>query len=176
MGNAVWWLGSAGVLGVLVASLLVLRSEDVETARVPGPVATPTVAVSATQRAEPPVQESPAEPARPPESKRVARPARRAVSERVPRSTPSYSQAELALLRPARQLLAVKPARSLELASEHEQRFPRGLFSEERAVIRIEALARLGQAAAAAQAARAFRKQHPTLSYLARVNEIVAQP
>lgn len=175
--SALWWLASLGLLGGVLAGLEVLRPAVVETEREPAPA---SVDFAETQRAAPHVNEVLPEPASSPPAqpkKPTMRTARRAVRERVDlAATPADPQAELALLRPARQLLAVKPARSLELAGEHEQRFPQGLFSEERAVIRIEALTRLGQRPAAELAARAFRVLHPTSTYLVRVNEIVAQP
>jgi len=178
--NVLWWLASAGLLAVVLAGLPSLRPAVVEMERKPDPARSAPAPVTRTQGPEPHVQETQSERSIEPTElppTRVASPARRVVRERnEPATTPSDPQAELALLRPARQLLAVKPARSLALAVEHEQRFPQGLFSEERTVIRIETLARLGRRPAAVQAARAFRKLHPTSTYLARVNEIVAPP
>jgi hypothetical protein len=81
--------------------------------------------------------------------------------------------AELALLSPARAVLAIDPARALALSDEHERRFPGGVFKEERAFLRIEALVRLGRRNLAEEAARRFRRAYPQSSYGERLTQVL---
>jgi hypothetical protein len=80
--------------------------------------------------------------------------------------------AELSLLSPARQLMATHPARALALTDEHAQRFPHGVFAEERAFLRIEALLRLGRTEPASREAERFRRQYPRSTYLERLRQL----
>lgn len=68
---------------------------------------------------------------------------------------------EAALLEQARRALAADPARALALTRQHQQRFPNGVLNQEREVIAIEALRRLGKASEAGDRAGAFEKQFP---------------
>jgi hypothetical protein len=81
---------------------------------------------------------------------------------------------ELRLLTPARQLLATETTRALALADEHARRFPHGVFAEERAFLRIEALLRLSRRQAAEAEAQRFRHLHPQSTYLERLNQLLA--
>jgi hypothetical protein len=83
---------------------------------------------------------------------------------------------ELALLVPARRLLAVDAARALVLADQHAARFPLGAFAEERDFLRIEALLRLGRRAEAEGRAKAFRGAHAGSAYLERIALLLATP
>ena len=74
-----------------------------------------------------------------------------------PRAQPN----EAALLEQARRALAADPARALALTRQHQQRFPTGVLNQEREVIAIEALRRLGKANEAGDRAGAFEKQFP---------------
>jgi hypothetical protein len=77
---------------------------------------------------------------------------------------------ELALLGPAQRSLPRDPARALELVRDHERAFPRGRLREEREVIAIEALARLGQASAAQARYERFERQFPESVHRARLS------
>jgi hypothetical protein len=68
--------------------------------------------------------------------------------------------AELVLLDRARRVMAKDPARALALAGEHARDYAAGQFAEERELLAIEALARLGRRAAAERRAQAFRRTH----------------
>lgn len=67
---------------------------------------------------------------------------------------------EAALLERARAALREHPARALALTREHQRRFPHGALREEREVIAIEALERLGQHRAAGDEAGGFEKRY----------------
>lgn len=85
-----------------------------------------------------------------------------ASAARVPSSAAAD---ELALVRQARASLESHPDRALSVARDHEQRFPHGQFAQERDVIIATALRRLGRAAEAEQAAKAFRARYPNSPY-----------
>jgi hypothetical protein len=63
---------------------------------------------------------------------------------------------EAQLLERAQAALVRRPAEALRLTREHEARFPRGVLVQEREVIAIEALERLGRVGAAKARAAAF--------------------
>jgi hypothetical protein len=86
----------------------------------------------------------------------------------------SDPSAELALLRRARRALAVTPHRALALAAEHSDKYPRGVFAEERELIAIEALAVIDRAAAKARA-RTFALDHPHSVHAARIQVLLAE-
>lgn len=86
----------------------------------------------------------------------------------VPDSTPT----ELELVRTAMRALATSPAAALEATELHATRFPRGAMSDEREVIAIDALMRLGrrdEAHARAARFRAMRSDSPSLRRLDRI-------
>jgi Tfp pilus assembly protein PilF len=67
----------------------------------------------------------------------------------------------------------VRPERALTLANEHASSYPRGTFAQERDMLRIEALTRLGERESAARYARAFRKQYPDSAHLQRLDALL---
>jgi hypothetical protein len=92
-----------------------------------------------------------------------------------PPATPSAAAppGETALLRDARLALNSDPARALALTEQHRREYPNGGFSQEREVIAITALARLGRTSEARSRADRFRSAHPTSPYIERVNRAV---
>lgn len=79
---------------------------------------------------------------------------------------------EVALLSKAQTALSRgKPQEALEALSEHAQRFPRGVLSEERAATRARTLCALGRTQEAATALKAMEKLNPSSAYLARARE-----
>lgn len=66
---------------------------------------------------------------------------------------------EAQLLERAQAALARRPSEALRLTREHEARFPRGALVQEREVIAIEALERLGRAGAAKARAEVFERR-----------------
>jgi hypothetical protein len=78
---------------------------------------------------------------------------------------------EAALLFGARKALASQPSAALRLLDLHAARFPDGLLTPEREVLRIEALRRLGRTAEADQRLRAFQKRYPDSIHLRRLQD-----
>jgi hypothetical protein len=69
------------------------------------------------------------------------------------------------LLERARQALATDPSRALALAQQHERLFPNGVLRQEREVIAIEALRRLGRSTQASERANQFETQYPASAH-----------
>jgi hypothetical protein len=88
-----------------------------------------------------------------PEPPAPARP-RASVSPRAP-----AAGSEAQLLARAQAALARRPAEALRLTRQHEARFPRGALAQEREVIAIDALERLGRVGAAKARAAAFERR-----------------
>lgn len=106
----------------------------------------------------------PAAPALPPVSAVAAEPApaESATPSALPQKiSPPAGPSEADLLEEARALLARDPARALARANQTAARYPRGVLVQEREVIAIQALRRLGRDAEAERRARAFAKAFP---------------
>jgi hypothetical protein len=73
----------------------------------------------------------------------------------------SAAELEVELLERARGALKSNPAHALSLTSEHKLRFPGGALAQEREVIAIEALKRLGRSDQASLRADEFAKNYP---------------
>jgi hypothetical protein len=91
----------------------------------------------------------------------------------VAKQTPSTRAAndEAALLLSARAALRNDPATALRLTKEHARRYPNGSLNQEREVIAIEALRRLGQIEAAQKRGAAFEKQYPGSAHRSKVEQ-----
>jgi hypothetical protein len=74
-------------------------------------------------------------------------------------------ESEAAFLERARATLATSPARALSLANLHRSRYPSGVLAQEREVIAIEALKRLGRADEAARRSGDFTNRYPGSAY-----------
>jgi hypothetical protein len=85
-------------------------------------------------------------------------------------------QSEIALLRDARATLPVDPAEALAITERHRAAFPRGSLGQEREIIAITALVKLGRADAARQRAEGFRKAYPHSAYLVQLERILPKP
>jgi hypothetical protein len=77
----------------------------------------------------------------------------------------SSTQAEAALLEKARGELVSDPAQALAATQEHARRFPHGLLTQEREVIAISALRRLGRTAQADARAARFDARYPNSAH-----------
>ncbi|MEM9073534.1 MAG: hypothetical protein AAGE52_33900 [Myxococcota bacterium] len=82
---------------------------------------------------------------------------------------------ELALLDRARALLRRSPGDALQLANAHQASFPRGSFAEERELIAVEALVRLGRRPDAEARSQRFRRRWPSSVHASRISAILAQ-
>ena len=96
----------------------------------------------------------------PPSSETAPSTARPAIA---PPFRPAESEAEF--LERARGALGQSPAAALSLANQHRARFPAGVLAEEREVIAIEALKRLGRTAEAERRIEAFARRFPGSAY-----------
>lgn len=89
-------------------------------------------------------------------------------------SPPAQAPAEeLALLTRARSLLVTASDAALSLTEEHRTRFPRGTFVEERELIAVEALARLGRAEEAVARGKAFLARYARSAHAERMRVIL---
>jgi hypothetical protein len=77
---------------------------------------------------------------------------------------------EVALLARARSALATDPAEALALTGEHERTFSRGALAQEREVIAIDALLRLGRRAEARARVDRFHRLYPESTHGRRVD------
>ena len=82
---------------------------------------------------------------------------------------------EAELLQKAQALLSEDPSQALALTREHERRFQRGALAQEREVIAIEALKRLGREQAASDRAAEFERRYSGSVHQSRVRRPAAQ-
>ncbi|HEY3498803.1 MAG TPA: hypothetical protein VGK73_29130 [Polyangiaceae bacterium] len=115
----------------------------------PPPVATPAPAETSATPAAP---SAPAAPAAPSASAR----AEAGCAVKRPSGIP-----EDQLLEQARSALRSNPAQALSLARQHQLDFPHGALAQEREVIAIEALRRLGRTEEAARRTERFERLYP---------------
>lgn len=112
----------------------------------------------------------------------TAAPKPRAVaSDSANRGTPERGSAntaapELLLVRRAQDALATDPARALSLADEHAGLFPRGELTQEREVVAVEALSKLGRKHDALVRARALLRRFPRTPYVAHLEKALGEP
>lgn len=165
-------LGGLGIAaaGVAVALLVATPDDPVPPRPRPAPVAEAPV-----EAPPPPVPEGldvpeddvPEDVEPPPE---LARP------RASPRPAPTFEvdpAAELALLRRSQDTLRTDPAGALALTAEHERRFGLGTLGQEREVVAIDALHRLGRDDAARARAASFRERWPRSAHLRRIDVIL---
>lgn len=108
---------------------------------------------------------------------------RRAPLEQTPRPREGTAAAdeaperipELALLEQAQDALGRAPAESLALADRHARDYPQGALAQEREVVAVDALLRLGRRAAAEARADRFRTANPGSSQLRRIDRLLAR-
>jgi hypothetical protein len=81
----------------------------------------------------------------------------------APPFRPAETEAEF--LERARGALGQSPSAALSLANQHRARYPSGVLAEEREVIAIEALKRLGRSAEAERRVEAFSRRYPGSAY-----------
>ncbi len=86
---------------------------------------------------------------------------------------PMHTESEVALLSRAQAALAGNPSQALSIAGEHEHRFPSGTFAQEREVIVIQALVRLGRTLEARTRAEHFHMLFPGSAHGRRVDVLV---
>jgi hypothetical protein len=85
------------------------------------------------------------------------------------------AQSEATVLEEARRTLTTNPAQSLALTQRHAAQFPHGLLSQEREVIAISALRRLGRTTEAEARAARFDALYPKSAHQHAVDSPAAQ-
>jgi len=83
---------------------------------------------------------------------------------------------EYELVQEAQAALASDPNRALSLTSELARTYPKGELVQEREVIAVEALARLGRSEEASRRAQAFVRRFPETPYAARLEIAIGRP
>jgi hypothetical protein len=79
------------------------------------------------------------------------------------------------LLHRAQDSLESNPAQTLALCAEHARRFPSGAFTQEREVLAIDALLRLGRRSEAQARAERFIKANPASAHKRRIDELLGR-
>jgi hypothetical protein len=88
------------------------------------------------------------------------------------RDVRSSGLSEAALLDAARAAVKADPARALTLTQEFGKRFPKSVLTQEREVIAIEALVRLGRTSAAKARADAFARIFPGSAHQQKIDQL----
>ena len=114
----------------------------------------------------PPVTQTP-----PPEAKAPEREATPPAPAKVEKpSVKASGPSEAELLENARRKLSSDPSGALELVQQHRARFRGGVLAQEREVIAIEALRRLGRTAEADARAEAFDRAFPNSAHRRKID------
>lgn len=80
---------------------------------------------------------------------------------------------ELELLREAHRLQTTDPGAALGVVARHSRLFPAGILAQERELVAVDALMRLGRSEAARVRAAAFLRQYPGSVHALRIQELV---
>jgi hypothetical protein len=91
------------------------------------------------------------------------------------KSAPAEALDEITLLKEARANLSTNPSQALAFTEQHRSDFPRSTMVQEREVIAIAALVRLGNTAAAHERANRFRKAYPQSAYLKQIDRALGE-
>ncbi len=89
--------------------------------------------------------------------------------------SPPRELAEIALLQSAQRALSSDPRGALDFIARHARAYPKGDFAEERDVLRIDALARLGRKDEALSRAADHQRRYPHSAHRPRVEAILAK-
>lgn len=161
-------LATVVVLGAIVGgSYYFTRSND------PAPVPS---AAEASPQPNTPVAETPREANPPPVNpteqaslEEEATPLPPPAEHKAPSAAKATSD-ELPLLQRARSALKSDPNKALSLVRRHAQEFPKSQFTQEREVIRIEALRKLGRNDEADRAGEDFNRRFPGSAHESKLN------
>jgi hypothetical protein len=102
-------------------------------------------------------------------------PAAVVVAESPPPAQAPPGESELALLDRARTRVGSDPAGAMRALDEHRARFPNGTFAQEREVLAIETLVRLGRRQEAKARADAFGRAFPTSAHRRRIAVLLGE-
>lgn len=82
-------------------------------------------------------------------------------------------ESELGLLKRAQWALATNPGLALDIAATHARRFPSGALAQEREVIAVDALMRLGRTSEASRRGTAFQTRYPASAHARRIQVLL---
>jgi hypothetical protein len=82
---------------------------------------------------------------------------------------------EASLIDQAHRFLPQAPKRALAMTEKHRKLYPTGILSQEREVIAIEALKRIGESQAAEQRAKSFREEQPHSIHESRLRSVLGE-
>jgi hypothetical protein len=88
---------------------------------------------------------------------------------------PTTAPPEMTLLREAQENVGSSPATTLARCDEHARAYPKGSMAQEREVLAIDALLRLGRRAEAEQRAARFEATYPGSAYSRRITSLLAR-
>lgn len=166
-------LGALAIGGVVVAAIVLANPVEVVTTPPPveeEPATQPAPAVQPEPAPEPPVQPVAAQPEPSPEPQVTpTEPAKPTPAKADPKP-----QEEFELLLKARRALTKTPADALRLTKQHRRKFPKSALGEEREVIAIQALAKMGRAADARRRGEKFLAKHKGSSHRPAVENALA--
>lgn len=167
LGGALWWALRPAPMPSVPAS----------PTTVPG--RTPAVVESPPQaEAVPPPPVAPA-PHAPPASRSAPRrvgPKANAENARAATQPAEAPPSEWQLVRQAREALVSDPDASLRLTDEHARRYPHGALAQEREVIAVDALVRLGRRDDAKARADVLLRRFPQTAHRAHIESLLARP
>jgi hypothetical protein len=162
-GAAAKALGVGVAVVALVGGAWLLTRPDPVTAPSDSPPAAQAPAVSRSEPAATPNEPTPL-----PSAVESAAPPAKGQAPEGGRSHAS-GPSESALLAQAQAALRSNPQRALALTREHKRRFPSGALAQEREVIAIEALNRIGDGDAARKRAKEFETSYPGSAHRRKV-------
>lgn len=146
------------------------RASGSTAAEIAAPRSTPRAALSETRLAPTATPEATNNAAPAPVALRSTSAPRAQASALAPRPSAELPRpSEVELVGQAGRILKADPTRALALTNQHRQLYPVGALSEEREVIAIEALARLGALEAARTRAEQFISSFPRSAHFPRV-------
>jgi hypothetical protein len=154
--------GAVVAAGALAVAAVVVSQPEPESA--PPPLATLPVEPPSIAPAP-----APTEPTAEPEAIASAAPPAEPIA---PRPAPP---SETELLDAAQRALGGDPAMALRLCGDHARHHPGGALAQEREVIAIDALVRLGRRGEAEARAARFRQQHPGSGHLRRLDVLLGK-
>ncbi len=100
-------------------------------------------------------------------------PAKPSAAAKTTDSTHKPAPSEASLLQAAQSALKTDPHRALALVDEHRRLYPNGALAQEREVIAIEALSRLGRTEQAREKAKDFKQRYPDSAHESKVGATV---
>jgi hypothetical protein len=183
-------IGLGFVLGGAVVSVIGFANRGNETRSVASSGATSSVAVTARDDAAPPAPTLAPEPSSAMAAHPAAVPADTAIERSSPRAPTNGAAdsrsrstdpareppSEASLLLEARSALAQDAARALRITQEHARLYPSGVLAQEREVIAIEALRRLGRMDVAQKRSAEFDKRYPGSVHRSKIKQALETP